>query len=290
MGETICWGEVLWDMFPEGAVLGGAVSNVAFHLAQLGVAVELVSRVGDDELGRRALERLAHSGVGTSLVQIDRERPTGRVNVELIAGEPRYSLSTGGAWEHIELTDQARSALATAAFLCVGTLAQRNPQGQASLSRALAAIPTDCTVVVDANVRPVHLDHGWLERTLAAATVVKVNEAEAELIERELAHGDPLPWLHEELGVELVALTLGAQGCVLSRGGEIARHEGFGASIGGDNVGAGDAFVAVLVHGLAAGWDLEKIAESANRYAAFVASRRGATPTPPEPLLTSLRR
>lgn len=276
-------------MFPEGPVLGGAVSNVAFHLAQLGASVELVSRVGDDELGRSALSHLARSGVGTRLVQIDHERPTGRVNVELVAGEPRYSLSTGGAWEHIELTPDASDALASAAFLCVGTLAQRNPRGQASLSSALEAIPADCTVVVDANVRPVHLDHDWLARTLEAATVVKVNEAEAALIERELAHGDPLAWLHDELSVELVALTLGAQGCVLSGSGETAHHGGFPASVGGDNVGAGDAFVAVLVHGLRAGWSLPTIAERANRYASFVASHRGATPRAPMDLLTSLR-
>jgi fructokinase len=55
----VIWGEVLWDRFPDGDQLGGAPANVAWHLGQAGGWARLVTRVGDDELGRRALARLA---------------------------------------------------------------------------------------------------------------------------------------------------------------------------------------------------------------------------------------
>jgi sugar/nucleoside kinase (ribokinase family) len=47
---------------------------------------------------------------------------------------------------------------------------------------------------------------------------------------------------------------------------------------GGDNVGCGDAYVAILVHGMTLGWDLEASGAAASRWAAEVASQRGATP------------
>src|SRR5215831_414539 len=95
------WGELLWDLFPDGERLGGAAANVGYHAAQIGAEVLLVSRVGDDELGRRARERLAQSGVTTRFIQVDAERPTGTVRVEIQGGEPRYRIATEVAWDRI---------------------------------------------------------------------------------------------------------------------------------------------------------------------------------------------
>ena len=55
----ISWGELLWDLFPDGPRLGGAAANLAYHLARLGRPAQLVSRVGNDELGRRAVSELS---------------------------------------------------------------------------------------------------------------------------------------------------------------------------------------------------------------------------------------
>src|SRR5258706_8766575 len=88
---VIIWGEVLWDMFPDGAQLGGAPANVAWHLGMAGGWARLVTRVGDDDDGQRAIARLAEL-CDTSLVQIDPERATGVVEVRIENGEPRYRL------------------------------------------------------------------------------------------------------------------------------------------------------------------------------------------------------
>src|SRR5688500_5198370 len=88
---VIVWGEILWDRFPDGDQLGGAPANVAWHLGQAGGWSRLVSRVGDDLDGRRAIARL-EAFVDTSLVQLDREQATGEVTVRLEGTEPRYTL------------------------------------------------------------------------------------------------------------------------------------------------------------------------------------------------------
>ena len=59
---VVALGEVLWDLFPDGARFGGAPANFAHHAASLGAEVWLVTGLGDDELGREAMERLGQSG------------------------------------------------------------------------------------------------------------------------------------------------------------------------------------------------------------------------------------
>src|SRR5262245_24292836 len=129
--SAIAWGEVLWDLFPDGAQLGGAPANVAWHLAMLGGRPMLASRVGDDERGREARARLAARGVDVAGVQIDPERGTGEVAVTVEAGEPRYHLVPGRAWERIALTVAVRAALAGAGAVVFGTLSQRTDEGLA---------------------------------------------------------------------------------------------------------------------------------------------------------------
>lgn len=280
----VCWGEVLWDIFPDARMLGGAPANVAYHLAQLGERVSLASRVGDDLNGHEARAALAAHGVAVDTVQLDPQRATGRVEVSFEApgpssrGEPSYQLVPGCAWEHIEVSPAVERALPGAAAFCYGTLSQRT--SNRGFQRALSLLPEQCLRVCDVNLRPGHLDREALHEALVAADVVKVNEWEATVIAEHYAVGDPVRWLLADMGARVVALTCGAEGCRLlgadEPGGVV--HGGFPAEPGGDNVGAGDGFTAVLTKFLVAGRPLAEIAEAGNRYGAYIASRLGATP------------
>lgn len=272
---AMVWGEILWDRFPDGARLGGAPCNVAWHLGQAGSWAQLVSRVGDDESGHRALRELVEL-VDVALVQLDRERATGEVEITLEGGEPRYRLVPDRAWEHIELTPAVRAALADAGAFVYGTLAQRSPKGCAAWRQALAALPAGCLRVCDPNLRPADLSPTVLGEALAAADVVKVGERELALVGRALGWADPLAELLSRPRV--VAVTRGAAGSTIYAEGRVIEVAGVPATPGGDNVGCGDAYLAVLVHGALSGWNLEDTGPAASRWAAKVASRRGATP------------
>src|SRR5690348_756544 len=96
-------GEVLWDMLPGGKQMGGAPANFICHAAALGAEASLVSRVGDDELGREILRRLEQKGVSTALVGVDAELPTGTVSVDVAAdGQPTFTINPDVAWDRIE--------------------------------------------------------------------------------------------------------------------------------------------------------------------------------------------
>jgi fructokinase len=281
----VAWGEILWDLFPSGPILGGAPANVAYHLAALGAPVVLVSRVGEDERGVEAVTRLAAAGVDVSAVQVDPARPTGSVVVHIEGGEARYSLNRGGAWEHIGLDAAAEQAVATARAICFGTLSQRQPAARAAFTKALATRPPGCVAVCDLNLRPREQDTDLIRWALEHADLLKINEREASALATRFGAPDPIEWLLGELGIQQVAVTRGAAGCaLLDRTGEIASHPGFAASPGGDTVGCGDAFTAVWVHLHLAGAPPQTIATAACRYAAFIASQPGATPPIPEKL------
>ena len=283
--QPVCWGEVLWDLFPDADRLGGAPANVAYHLAALGRPVALVSRVGDDPPGRRATDALAAAGVDVSAVQVDPQRPTGAVEVALESGEARYRLRAGCAWEHIEFDGAAAAAVAQAHVICFGSLSQRQAPARRALEAALAARGAGCLAVCDLNLRPGEQDRELVRWALGAADLVKLNEREESQLAALFGVRDVVGWLLA-LGKRQVALTRGPAGCTLfSAAGERIDQPGFPAEPGGDNVGCGDAFTAVWIDRVLSGAPLARAPEAACRYAAFVAGQRGATPPVPAELV-----
>src|SRR3954466_5879368 len=128
MNPIVGIGEVLWDVYPDGRkVAGGAPFNFAFHCHQLGHPAVIVSRVGDDDLGRELRQRVRELGLSDEYIQTDREHPTGTVRVTLDANKvPTYTITENVAWDHIELIPELEGLAATATALCFGSLALRS--------------------------------------------------------------------------------------------------------------------------------------------------------------------
>ncbi len=83
-----------------------------------------------------------------------------------------------------------------------------------------------------------------------------------------------------EYGLQLICITRGARGSLLVSKDKAVEHQGFNIKVA-DAVGAGDAFTACLAHHYIRGESLEKTSESANRFAAWLATQIGATPPIP---------
>jgi fructokinase len=125
---------------------------------------------------------------------------------------------------------------------------------------------------------------------VAAADLIKVNDRELDAIARWLGWADPIASLRDRrqparassadvvAGGRIVVVTHGAEGSTLHGDGPPIAIPGVRAPPGGDNVGCGDAYLAILVLGMTMGWDLEASGRAASRYAAAVAGMRGATP------------
>lgn len=272
-------GEALWDVFPDQRRPGGAPCNVAFHAARLGDRGTIVTRVGADALGVELVAFLAGQGVDTSYVQHDATRSTGTVSVSLASADPVFAIAEDVAWDHLVAEPGARALARTADAICVGSLAQRGAQSREAIQRLLAEARGRALIVFDVNLRLPFVDPGVVEATLRAADVVKLNDSEVGVVEALLGRPSLITWVLEETDVWAVCVTRGRDGASITTRRETVSARGVEVDTsGGDTVGAGDAFAAAMAHQLVREVPLQRVVEAANRYAAVIASKRGAMP------------
>jgi fructokinase len=282
--HVVAVGEVLWDEFPDGARLGGAPANFAVHCAGMGARATLVSRVGQDDRGREALDLLRGRGLGVDFVQRDPERPTGRVRVTLQDGRPAYEIVEGVAWDAVQWEPRLLPLAQAADVVCFGTLAQRNEQSRETLRRFVAACGAACLRVLDINFRQNYHSDEVVRESLRLADVLKLSDEEVPILRGYLRgvgdDGAFLNGVRERFQVETVVLTLGAQGCrVLGPEGDLRVAATPRQVV--NTVGAGDAFTAAFVLHRLAGRDAFTCADRANRAGGYVTTQDSGTPELP---------
>lgn len=283
MGIVVGIGEVLWDMLPQGSMLGGAPANFAYHINALGGQGCLISRVGGDLLGEQALEVMTIRGLETDYVDLDPEHSTGTVVVELDdKGTASYVFPPDVAWDFLEPGEASMDIALKSTAICFGTLAQRSPVSRRFIRAFLLAAPPDALRVFDVNLRGDFYSQKIIEESMELVNVLKVSDDELLILSRMLTlKGDDREKLSALVGryeLRLAALTRGARGSLLVTADDWDDHPGSSVYVE-DTIGAGDSFTAALTLGLLAGWDLESINERANVVAAAVCAQAGGMPT-----------
>jgi fructokinase len=272
-------GEALWDVLPGGRQPGGAPCNVAFHTAQLTDRGAIVTRVGDDAAGSELVALLRDRAVDTEFVQRDPSRPTGSVSVTIEDADPRYTIASDVAWDYIVAVEAARALVRTSDAICVGSLAQRSEASRAAIQQFLLDARGRALVVFDVNLRPPFIDASVIEGTLRVVDVVKMSESELAQLSALLDRPGLIRWLLQDVGVRAVCVTRGGEGASMSTQHETVSARGMVVDTSvGDPVGAGDAFTAAMAHKLVRNAPAEEILQTANRYAALVATKQGAMP------------
>ena len=298
-------GELLWDVLPEGPRLGGAPANFSVMAGRLGNHAVILSRVGRDELGRRALaelEQLDGMPADASFVQLDPEHETGRVTVEFEGGQPSYTIHDPVAWDFLELSDEWVQLAERADAICFGSLAQRNERSRETIQALVGLTQERCVRVFDVNLRAPFYSGEILQESLELATVMKMNDAEVPLVlellgldslvpnagpgapglQADALRAGALCLLKEFPAVGMVAVTRGGEGSLLVTREDFHQHPGIATRVA-DTIGAGDAFTAAMTHYLLRGaslsmLNLARLNEAGNRWGSWVASQAGAMP------------
>ena len=277
---------MLWDLLPSGPRLGGALTNFAVFCARLGNRTTLVSSVGDDEYGRAARTALKQPNLELEQLQEDRAHPTGTVEVSFSADkQPRYIIHRDVAWDFIRLTPELLEVARGADAVCFGTLPQRHEVSRSTIRSFVEATAPKCARVCDVNLRMPDCTPEVLHWSMAHATIIKLSDEELPQV-FSMLNEQPAPnslqaaaytLLEDFPGCQLVAMTLGPHGCLLTTRESTFGHPGFPVKVV-DTVGAGDAFTAGLVHAYLRGASLAQMAEIGNLCGSYVASQPGATP------------
>jgi fructokinase len=283
-------GEVLWDLLPAGPRLGGAPTNFAYHAGALGARAAVVTRVGNDRLGRETMEQLGKMNLPVDTVQVDPLRPTGTATVTLNEkGVPQYTFANDVAWEQLAVTDSALVAVSSAQGVCFGTLCQRSPIARESIRRLLAAAPAGALRIFDINLRLEFYSRETIEASMRLSNVLKVNDEELAMLTHmfslEGSVRQRVEWFVRTFGFKVVVITSGALGSLIYQEGHWSQMPPQPVSVV-DTVGAGDAFSAALTMGLLSGMDLREVHAIAAEVAGHVCSQPGATPPMPEALRT----
>lgn len=279
-------GEVLWDLLPTGPQLGGAPANFAYQAAALGANAKVVTRIGEDELGREVIKRFAQMNLPRETVQMDPARPTGTVAVTLDESRvAHYHFPEGVAWEHLEATDVALQTVRSAHAVCFGTLAQRSEVSRKAIQQLVDAAPVDALKIFDINLRLNFYAREVIEQSMHLANVLKLNDDELTILSAMFSlHGDVrqrIEWFVRTFGFKTVVLTRGSLGSLIHQEGHWSEVPPLAVQVT-DTVGAGDAFAAALTMGMLKKMDLRGLHALAADVAGYVCSQAGATPEMPE--------
>ncbi len=283
--KVVGLGEVLWDLLPRGACLGGAPANFAYITTLMGDQGIVASRVGEDSRGVAALQRMEELGLDIEHVQTDRENPTGVVEVEVDSkGVAKYEIAHPVAWDFLSWTLDWQHLAETTDAVCFGSLAQRSEESRSTIRKFLGATASNAVKIFDVNLRQSYYSRETISESMKLADIVKLNDEELPKIMAlaDIPHTEELSSarrLLERHRLQLVCITRGGRGSLLVRDGEFHEHPGFRVKVA-DTVGSGDAFTAGLVHEYLQGACLELMNEVANLVGAWVASEAGAMPSP----------
>lgn len=279
--RLISIGEILWDAIGGQEHLGGAPLNLSVHASRLGHHVSVMSAVGADQRGDRALEAMSGLGLSLGCVQRSDEWPTGIVTVTVANdGQPDFEIHRPAAYDSIKLDKPGLERLAAwdPDWICYGTLLSMYPRGRNVLFETMDALPRTRRFY-DVNLRPKSFTPELVLALLGRATVVKLNQDEVYSLDGMFeANTRTLEVFCRDyaarFGWESVCVTRGELGCAILAHDQYVEVPGYRVRVA-DTVGAGDAFSAAFLHGLNAGWPVAQIGDFANRLGALVASHPG---------------
>ncbi|HFK5792285.1 TPA: aminoimidazole riboside kinase [Enterobacter asburiae] len=279
-------GDAVVDLLPdgEGRLLqcpGGAPANVAVGIARLGGQSAFIGRVGDDPFGRFMAKTLADEKVDVKSMRLDPAHRTSTVVVDLDDhGERSFTFMVRPSADlFLETADLP--TFSPGEWLHVCSIALSAEPSRSATFEAMAAIrKAGGYVSFDPNIRPdlwpdENALRRCLEQALQSADVVKLSVEELAFLTGDAEVNVGLHALMARCPARLVLVTQGKEGVIAWHDGTVKHYPATPVQCV-DTTGAGDAFVAGLLYGLAAGQDLTPVIALAQRCGALATTAKGA--------------
>lgn len=280
MTSFVCFGEVLWDVFLDDKKIGGAPLNVATRLASFGNEVSMISAVGNDDLGKGILNFCEENKVSTKHIQVSDNFDTGTVIVTLNEkGNASYEIVHPKAWDKISLLDNQIQLVSNADVFVFGSLVTRDEMSRNTLYQLVDKANYK---VFDVNLRPPFYTKDILIDFMHKADFIKLNDEElyfvAELLDSPYHNLEQnIRFIAKETETNHICVTKGSFGAVLLYDNQLYYNSGYLVKVA-DTVGAGDSFLATLIHHLQQNKNPQEAINFACAVGALVASEKGANP------------
>ena len=281
MSRVVSFGEILWDKLPSGKVPGGAPLNFAYRLNSFQNSLSIISKVGDDSLGKGLTDFLNKNGLDTEHIQISKIYKTGEVNVSIDKnGIADYDILNPVAWDDISLNLKNIELTKNSSVFVFGSLICRNMTSRRTLKELLKIAPFK---LFDINLRSPYYNMNLIEELMLSSDFIKFNYEEIEeiftiYINKKATLENMIETISEKTKTKNICVTMGEKGACYYTNNSFYYQDGFKINVL-DTVGAGDSFLATLVEGILNKTKPQEILKKACAVAALVASKEGATPT-----------
>lgn len=269
----------LEDVETFGKFVGGSATNVAVAAARHGLAAAVITRTGDDPLGRFVRRELADLGVDVRWITTVPDLPTPITLCEMFPPDhfPIYFYRWPKAPDlEIAADELDLAALAAARLVWVTVTGLCDEPSRSAHHAALAARGRRHPTVLDLDYRPTFWPDRGTARREVARVLPLVSVAVGNRDECLTAVGTDEPDLAAERllaqGVELAVVKLGPEGVLGRTAGERVVVPPRPVEVV-NGLGAGDGFGGALALGLLSGWPLERMLTFANAAGSIVAGR-----------------
>ncbi|WP_298496826.1 carbohydrate kinase [uncultured Algibacter sp.] len=287
MSKIVCFGEILWDVFPTHKKIGGAPLNVALRAKSFNNDVTMISAIGNDNLGKALLSYLKEHEINTECIQVLEQYKTGEVKVFLDKkGSASYTIDYPCAWDKIELNNALVETVKASDAMVFGSLITRDDTSKQTLFELLEYANYK---IFDLNLRPPHYTKETLVFLMEKANFIKLNDDElyevsAFLGSKSNSLEQNVHYIAKTTNTKRICVTKGAHGAVLLYDGLLYYNSGYRIKVV-DTVGAGDSFLGTLVSQLLNKINPQEAIDYACAVGALVAQSEGANPKISKPMI-----
>lgn len=281
--NIISFGEIVWDVYPDKATLGGAPLNFAAHAQMQGATAFVLSAVGDDVYGQWAIKEIQKLGISTDFISVKDAYPTGKCTVTLSKdGIPSFDLAAVSAYDFTDIQDTIPNDCYA---ICFGTLALRGKRNRRTLDLLLSRCSFS-EVFTDINIRPPYYSKESVDFVLSRATIVKLSNEDMMragdvLFEREYAEEEAVRVISKKYSnIKIILLTRGERGslCYECKTQKFTYCSAVKTEVV-STVGAGDSFGATFLVQYMKTKDIAYSMAIASKVSAFVVCHKEAIPT-----------
>tara|TARA_A100000164_G_C21791161_1_gene715844 strand:+ start:181 stop:1065 length:885 start_codon:yes stop_codon:yes gene_type:complete len=279
MSKVVSFGEILWDKLPTGKVPGGAPLNFAYRFNSFQNSLSIISKVGDDLLGKELIEFLKKNKLDTEHIQISKIHKTGEVNVSIDKkGIADYDILNPVAWDDIEYNTKIEKLVKNCSIFVFGSLITRNETSRDTLKELLKIAPFK---LFDVNLRSPYYNLNLIKELMLSSDFIKFNLEEITEISsiynrKKTSLEGMIKIISKKTKTTNICVTMGEKGACYYTNNLFYFQDGFKITVS-DTIGAGDSFLATLVEGILNNAKPEEVLKKACAVAALVASKKGAT-------------
>ena len=286
MNKILSFGELLYDVYDNTAVIGGAPFNYSLQLSRLidnDDKLKFITALGNDDYSKDAIKFIDNENIDKSLIQILDNYKTGKATVFLNEKKvPDYIIHENAAWDNIEYNADIENALKEKYdIFYFNILSQRNEKSYNTLKAIFKNIDAQYKVC-DVTFRKNYYTKEKIKESLEFVNILKINDDELAVIKElfypSLSNDNEtlLKTISKDFNIDYVFLTLGAEGASVFYNDEYIFNPSNKVNVV-DTVGAGDSFCAALSYAVLKKLDVNNILKFASSVSEEMVQVKGGT-------------